>query len=114
MVNLNWDQQEYERAQGLFSAGVVSKQGLDQAKTARDAAQAQVDSLDAQVREQQVQLHYYKVAAPWSGIVGDVPVHVGDRVTTTTVLTTVGKPASLGFYVYAALARASQLKMNFT
>ena len=112
LANLNWTQQQYERAQGLFSAGVVSKQDLDQAKTARDAAQAQVDSLDAQVREQQVQLHYYKVAAPWSGIVGDVPVHVGDRVTTTTQLTTVDKPGSLEVYVYAPIERASQLKMN--
>jgi RND family efflux transporter MFP subunit len=112
LANLNWTQQQYERAQGLFSAGVVSKQDLDQAKTARDAAQAQVDSLDAQVREQQVQLHYYKVAAPWSGIVGDVPVHVGDRVTTTTQLTTVDQPGSLEVYVYAPIERASQLKMN--
>src|SRR6202140_481499 len=112
LANLNWTQQQYERAQGLFSAGVVSKQDLDQAKTARDAAQAQVDSLDAQVREQQVQLHYYKVAAPWSGIVGDVPVHVGDRVTTTTQLTTVDKPGSLEVYVYAPIERAAQLKMN--
>jgi RND family efflux transporter MFP subunit len=112
LANLNWTQQQYERAQGLFSAGVVSKQDLDQAKTARDAAQAQVDSLDAQVREQQVQLHYYKVAAPWSGIVGDVPVHVGDRVTTATILTTVDKPGGLEVYVYAPIERASQLKMN--
>src|SRR6267154_4544704 len=112
LANLNWTQQQYDRAQGLFSAGVVSKQDLDQAKTARDAAQAQVDSLDAQVREQQVQLHYYKVAAPWSGIVGDVPVHVGDRVTTTTVLTTADKPGTLEVYVYVPFERASQLKMN--
>ena len=79
-ANLNWTKQQYERSQGLYSAGVVSKQDLDQAKSAMDAAQAQMDSLDAQVREQEVQLHYYRVAAPWSGIVGDVPVHVGDRV----------------------------------
>jgi multidrug efflux pump subunit AcrA (membrane-fusion protein) len=95
LANLNWTEQQYERAQGLFSAGVVSKQDLDQAKTARDAAQAQVDSLDAQVREQQVQLRYYKVAAP-----------------TTTVLTTVDKPGSLEVYVYVPIERASQLKMN--
>jgi len=73
---------------------VVSRQDLDQAKSALDAAQAQMESLDAQVSEQQVQLHYYKVVAPWSGIVGDVPVRVGDRVTSTTQLTTVDKPGS--------------------
>ena len=35
------------------------------------------------------------MAAPWNGIVGDIPVHVGDRVTTTTTLTTVDKPGGL-------------------
>jgi RND family efflux transporter MFP subunit len=90
----------------------VSKQDLDQAKTAMDAAQAQMDALDSQVREQEVQLHYYKVVAPRDGIVGDVPVRVGDRVTTTTQLTTVDQPGSLEAYVYAPIERSSQLKMN--
>src|SRR4029077_1368673 len=97
---------------GLYSAGVVSKQDLDQAKSARDSAQAQMNSLDAQVREQEVQLHYYKVVAPRSGIVGDIPVHVGDRVATTTQLTTVDQPGSLEVYVYVPIERSSQLKMN--
>ncbi len=90
----------------------MSKQDLDQAKSTLDAAQAQMDSLDAQVREQQVQLHYYKVVAPRSGIVGDIPVHVGDRVTTTTQLTTVDQPGSLEAYVYVPIEHSSQLKMN--
>jgi RND family efflux transporter MFP subunit len=111
-ANLNWTKQQYERAQGLYSAGVVSKQDLDQAKSAMDAAQAQMDSLDAQVSEQQVQLHYYKVVAPWSGIVGDVPVRVGDRVTVSTQLTTVDKPGSLEVYVYVPIEHSAQLKMN--
>ncbi|MGB8990119.1 MAG: efflux RND transporter periplasmic adaptor subunit [Candidatus Sulfotelmatobacter sp.] len=111
-ANLNWTKQQYERAQGLYSAGVVSKQDLDQAKSAMDSAQAQMDSLDAQVSEQQVQLHYYRVVAPWSGIVGDVPVRVGDRVTTSTQLTTVDKPGSMEVYVYVPIDHATQLKMN--
>lgn len=111
-ANLSWAKQQYERARALYSAGVISKQDLDQAKTALDAAQAQVESLDAQVREQEVQLHYYKVAAPWNGIVGDVPVHVGDRVSNSTVLTTVDKPGSLEVYVYVPIEHSSQLKMN--
>ncbi|HYM76890.1 MAG TPA: efflux RND transporter periplasmic adaptor subunit [Candidatus Dormibacteraeota bacterium] len=111
-ANVSWLKQQYERAQGLAAAGVVSKQDLDQAKAAMDAAQAQMDALDAQVREQQVQLHYYKVVAPRAGIVGDIPVRVGDRVTTTTQLTTVDEPGSLEAYVYVPIERSSQLKMN--
>ncbi len=111
-ANLSWLKQQYERAKGLAAAGVVSKQDLDQAKSAMDAAQAQMDALDAQVREQEVQLHYYKVVAPRAGIVGDIPVRVGDRVTNTTQLTTVDQPGSLEAYVYVPVERSSQLKMN--
>ncbi|HST11199.1 MAG TPA: efflux RND transporter periplasmic adaptor subunit [Terriglobales bacterium] len=111
-ANLKFAQQQYERASGLFSAGVVSKQELDQTRSGLDNAKAQVQALDASVREQQVQLHYYSVTAPWDGIVGDIPVHVGDRVTTTTQLTTVDKPGSLEVYVYVPIERASQLKMD--
>jgi RND family efflux transporter MFP subunit len=111
-ATLSWAKQQYERAQGLFAAGVVSKQDLDQAKAVLDAAQAQMDALDAQVREQEVQLHYYRVVALRSGIVGDIPVRVGDRVTTATQLTTIDQPGSLEAYVYVPIEHSAQLKMN--
>ena len=111
-ATVSWTKQQYERAQGLASAGVVSKQDLDQAKAAMDAAQAQMDALDAQVHEQEVQLHYYKVVAPRAGMVGDIPVRVGDRVTSATQLTTVDQPGSLEAYVYVPVEKSSQLKMN--
>src|SRR5579862_1946834 len=111
-AQLNWAKQQYERTQGLSAAGVVSRQDLDQAKANLDAAQAQMDALEAQVREQQVQLHYFRVVAPRAGIVGDVPVRVGDRVTTSTQLTTVDQPGSLEVYVYVPIERSPQLKMG--
>jgi RND family efflux transporter MFP subunit len=111
-AQLNWARQQYQRTQGLASAGVVSKQDLDQAKATLDAAQAQIDSLNAQVREQEVQLHYYKVVAPRAGIVGDIPVRVGDRVTSQSPLTTVDQPGSLEAYIYVPIERSSQLRMN--
>jgi RND family efflux transporter MFP subunit len=111
-ANVQWAQQQYDRTKGLADAGVVSKQDLDQALAARDAANAQLNSLDAQVQEQQVQLHYYKVVAPWEGVVGDVPVRVGDRVTSATTLTTVDKPGSLEAYIYIPIERAGEIKMN--
>jgi RND family efflux transporter MFP subunit len=111
-ASLSLAKQQYQRAQGLAAAGVVSKQDLDQAKATLDAAQAQMDALNSQVREQEVQLHYYKVVAPRSGIVGDIPVRVGDRVTTATQLTTVDQPGSLEAYVYVPIEKSSQLKMG--
>ena len=111
-ANLTWAKKQYDRAVGLASAGVVSKQDLEQARSNLDAAQAQMDALDAQLREQQVQLRYYRVVAPSAGVVGDIPVRVGDRVTTATLLTTVDQPGSLEAYVYVPIERSSQLKMN--
>ena len=111
-AQVTWAKQNYDRVNGLAAAGVVSKQELDQARAALDAAEAQLHSLDAQVNEQQVQLHYYKVVAPRSGIVGDVPVRVGDRVFTTTQLTTVDRPSNLEAYIYVPIEKATQLKMN--
>jgi RND family efflux transporter MFP subunit len=112
LAQLKWAQQNYERVSGLASAGVVSRQDLDQARATLDAAQAQLHSLEAQVNEQQVQLHYYRVVAPRAGIVGDVPVRVGDRVVTTTTLTTVDRPGSLEAYIYVPTEKSAQLKLN--
>jgi RND family efflux transporter MFP subunit len=112
LANLQYAEQQYQRTSSLYAAQVVSKQDLDQAKSALDAARAQLNALDAQLQEQQVQLHYFRVVAPQTGIVGDIPVHVGDRVTTTTVLTTVDKPGSLEAYIYVPVERAPQLRMN--
>jgi RND family efflux transporter MFP subunit len=111
-ANLAYAQQQYQRVSGLYAAGVVAKQDFDQAKTALDSAQSQLRSLDAQVDEQQVQLHYYSVVAGSTGIIGDVPVRVGDRVTTATMLTTIDKPGSLEAYIYIPIERSPDLKMN--
>lgn len=111
-ANLKFAQEQYDRVSKLYEAGVDSKQDYDQAKSALDAAKAQLASLEAQVGEQRVELHYYRVVSPSSGIVGDIPVRVGDRVTNTTLLTTVDKPGSLEVYVYVPIERAPGLKMG--
>jgi RND family efflux transporter MFP subunit len=112
VAQLKWAQQNYERVSGLANAGVVSKQDLDQARATLDAAAAQLHSLESQVNEQTVQLHYYRVVAPRAGIVGDVPVRVGDRVVTTTQLTTVDRPGSLEAYIYVPIEKSAQLKLD--
>lgn len=109
-ANYQYAKQQYTRTSGLFTAGVVSKQDMDQAKSALDAAQAQLSALEAQLKEQQVELHYYKVNASTDGIIGDIPVRVGDRVTSATQLTTVDKPGTLEAYIYVPVERAPQLK----
>src|SRR4029077_20393838 len=95
-----------------YAAGVVPKQDVDNAVTTYDAAVAQLKALSDQVNQQQVELHYYRVAAPSSGIVGDIPVRVGDRVAVTTLLTTVDEAGAVEAYIYVPAARARDLKMG--
>ncbi len=109
-ADLRWAQQQYERSSQLYAAGVVSKQDLDSARAALDSAKAQLAALDAQVRQEQVQLRYYRVLAPRDGIVGDIPVRVGDRVNPATVLTTVDQPGALEAYVEVPVERARALR----
>ncbi len=112
LANLEYARQQYERTSKLYADGVVSKQSLDEAKSALEAVEAQLRSLDAQVREQQVQLQYYKVLAPTGGVIGDIPVHVGDRVTPTTLLTTVDQLGDLEVYIQVPIERAPDLRLN--
>jgi RND family efflux transporter MFP subunit len=44
------------------------------------------------------------------GIVGDIPVRTGDRVTVATMLTTVDEPGALEAYIYVPAERAKNLK----
>ncbi len=111
-ANLQLARIQLDRAQGLYSSGVYSKQEFDQARSTYDAAAADVKSLDAQINQQQVQLKYYSVFAPVDGIVGDVPVHIGDRVTNTTVLTTIDERRGLEVYLPIPSDRARELKMG--
>ncbi|HXZ78532.1 MAG TPA: efflux RND transporter periplasmic adaptor subunit [Terriglobales bacterium] len=112
MATLEWTRRELERRKALWAAGVISKQDLDQAQSAYDASKADVDSLAASVREQQVQLHYFTVKAPTEGIVGDIPVRVGDRVTNTTTLTTLDQEGQLEAYISVPAEKSAQVRMG--
>ncbi|MGB2591429.1 MAG: efflux RND transporter periplasmic adaptor subunit [Candidatus Acidiferrum sp.] len=101
-----------ERAQKLYAAGVISKQDLDNAESTYDSAEAQLKSLSDQVEQQRVELRYYDVSAPLDGIVGDIPVRVGDRVTVSTLLTTVDLPGALEAYIYVPADRAKDLRLG--
>jgi len=105
-----YDKSELERQKQLFAAGVVSRQAYDQARQAYDAAKADVAAARAAIREQRVQLRYYTVRAPETGIIGDIPVRVGDRVTTTTQLTTLDKGGRLEAYISIPADKAKDVR----
>lgn len=104
--------QQFERAKTLLSVGAISQQEFDQARANADAAERQLSSLSARVQQEQVTLQYYDVRAPATGIVGDIPVRVGTRVTTDTVLTSVDRNQDLEVYVQVPLDRGGDLKIG--
>jgi RND family efflux transporter MFP subunit len=110
--NVNLARVNLERAKKLAEAGVIAKSDLDNAQTNYDTAVAQLKALEHQVEQQQVELRYYKVSAPMDGLVGDVPVRVGDRVTVSTLLTTVDEPGALEAYIYVPASRAKDLRLG--
>src|SRR5215204_4125890 len=79
---------QVERLQALLKAGAISQNELDTAQHNLASAEANLSALDAQVREGRVQLQYYRVTAPAAGVVGDISIREGDRVTTQTEITT--------------------------
>jgi RND family efflux transporter MFP subunit len=111
-ANVQLAKVSYERAKRLSEAGVISKAEYDSAQSTYDAAVAQLKSLEEQVNTQKVELHYYGVSSPMDGIVGDIPVHVGDRVGVTTLLTTVDEPGALEAYIYVPVDRSRSLKIG--
>jgi RND family efflux transporter MFP subunit len=107
---LEYARTQVRRMETLFKGGAASKQQLDEAQTALAQAQADYDALGAQVQEQQVELAYYRVVAPTAGVVGDIPVRTGDRVTTSTLLTTIDQNDALEVYISVPVERAKDLR----
>lgn len=105
-----YNQLQVERQRKLFADGIISKDAIDQAEQAFSNSKADYDSSVASRQTQEKQLAYYRITAPFDGIVGDVPVHVGDYVSPTTMLTTVDENKDLEAYIYVPTERAAQVR----
>lgn len=69
-----------ERFQQLFAQEYISRQEMDQAVQAREAAEAQVQVYEAQHSRDRANLHYTVIRSPVSGVVVDRQVDVGQTV----------------------------------
>jgi RND family efflux transporter MFP subunit len=101
---------EVERQRKLFEAGVVSRDTYEQADQAYQNSKGDYESNAALTDTQKQQLAYYDIRAPFNGVVGDIPVHLGDYVSPTTLLTTVDENADLEAYIYIPTERASLVR----
>ncbi|MEO5761799.1 MAG: efflux RND transporter periplasmic adaptor subunit [Vicinamibacteria bacterium] len=103
-------QQQAARTRKLFQAGAASQRDAEDADTALRTAEAQLKAVEEQVKQQRAELGYYRVTAPSTGIVGDIPVRVGDRVTKSTMMTTIDENDALEVYVNVPVSQAADLK----
>jgi RND family efflux transporter MFP subunit len=103
---------EQQRQRKLFEAGVTSHDAWDQAEQAFANSKADYESAVSLTKTSEAQLAYYTIRAPFDGIVGDIPVHVGDYASTTTVMTTVDERKDLEAYIYVPTQRVGEVRLG--
>jgi RND family efflux transporter MFP subunit len=108
----DYNVREVERQHKLFDAGVTSRDANEQAQQAFENSKADYESAVEARKTQEEQLAYYTIRAPFAGIVGDIPVHVGDYVAPATMLTTVDENKDLEAYIYVPTERAGQVRLG--
>lgn len=111
-ATLDYNQIEVERQRRLYQEGVTSKQSYDLAVQAFENAKADWESSQAARATQERELSYYSLIAPFDGVVGDIPVHVGDYVSPQTLLTTLDENAELEAYIYVPTERSGDIRMG--
>src|SRR5271170_6617501 len=111
-ATFDYNRIEAERQRQLYESGVTSKQNYEQAVQAFDNSKADWDASKAARVTQQRQLAYYNLTAPFAGVVGDIPVHIGDYVSPQTLLTTVDENAELEAYIYIPTERSGDIRMG--
>lgn len=133
--DLALNQQDFKRYSDLTAQGATTKQRLDQASNQLKVSRANLDAINAQINaqrstivknqrlveqsqsnvvEQEVQLKFYTINAPFAGRVGDIPVKIGDYVRDSTALTTITQNQLLELQVAIPLEKAPQLRTGMT
>jgi multidrug efflux pump subunit AcrA (membrane-fusion protein) len=129
--NLKLAKIQLERTRSLQSKGVVSRQELDIAENSYQTAVSSLGAINAQIQsqkasiaqtqndtkqagemlsEQRAQLRYYDISAPFTGVVGDIPVKVGDYVSPTTQLMTITVNQPMEAYIFIPVEKSSKLR----
>jgi RND family efflux transporter MFP subunit len=111
-ADVQYWRQQVKRLEALVAAGAISRQEFEQAQNSLRTAEAKLETLNAQVNEQQVELQYYRVTAPQAGVVGDITIRSGDRVTPATMITTIDENSALEAYIQVPLDRSPQLRVG--
>lgn len=74
------DESEFKRYSDLYEQRLVARTLLDQGKAALDASRARLDAANARIKQAQENYEYTIVRAPYSGIVTQRHIDVGEAV----------------------------------
>lgn len=88
---------ELERARALVQAGAIADRDVETARLAQTSAQAQLAEAKSRLAAAEKQLARTVLRAPFSGVVSERPVSLGDVVQSGNAMFTVIDPASLKF-----------------
>lgn len=95
LLNYETARTQFERYSDLYEKKTVSKQDLENYENAYKKAKSDYETNEAQIKEQEVQLGYHKITAPFTGTIGDIPVKIGDHVTPETKMLSVTQNETL-------------------
>ncbi|ADO74505.1 efflux RND transporter periplasmic adaptor subunit [Stigmatella aurantiaca] len=113
-ANLDLAQRSLQRSEQLVREGLMSRQEYDQSVAQAKAAEASARAASAQLTAQAVQLGFTHVKAPFDGIVGDIPVKVGDFISPQTVVTSVDQSQALEVSVALPAQRVTSVRVGET
>ena len=86
---------ELDRQKQLFEKQYISQGALDRARAQMESAQAQVHAVQAQTQAAQTQTGFFVIQAPFSGMVSEVHVTLGDMAMPGRTLLVMHDPSAL-------------------
>jgi RND family efflux transporter MFP subunit len=94
-ASLNVAAKDFERQKQLFQKQYISQAALDRSQAQFQATQAQVQALQSQSDAAQTQSRFFVVQAPYSGVVSEVAVTLGDMAMPGKTLLVMHDPAAM-------------------
>lgn len=109
VVEARLAKERLERATKLRADGIVSQQDLDAARAAAEGAESSLRATDALISSQKARVGFFSIVAPFAGVVGNIPVKVGDSVQPGTPITSLTADAGLEAEVWVPVEKARSL-----
>jgi RND family efflux transporter MFP subunit len=103
---------DYERNRQLFEKGYISKAALERAEAQYKSANAQAAAQLATAQAARTESDFYTVRAPYSGVVAEVAVVLGDMAMPGRRLITLYDPAALRVSVMLPQTAAGGLQLD--